>query len=309
MELALITAQQVLILFVMILTGAVCYRFGIVKEDGKRVLSDILLYLIAPAMLIDSYMVEFDPATFQNLLETFVLSGILLLLGLAVSYLFTWKMKSPNIVILRFACTFSNAGYMGFPLIRALFGEEGILYASAFLTMFNLLLWTYGYVSTSGKVQPKEIAMSIVTCPSMIAVVLGLMIYLLRIPVSEIIKSPVSMIGDMNTPISMIVIGLTIAGSDVRKLLKSRELGAVILLRMFVTPLIGALLFFFLGVHGMVPMIALILEACPCAAITTMFAIKFNHSQNLAAGSVVITTLLSIVMLPLYALVLAGVVG
>ena len=140
MELARITAQQVLILFVMILTGAVCFRSGLIKEDGKRVLSDILLYLIAPAMLIDSYMVEFDPATFHNLLMTFVLSGVLLLLGLAVSFIFTWKLKSPNIVILRFACTFSNAGYMGFPLIRALFGEEGILYASAFLTMFNLLL-------------------------------------------------------------------------------------------------------------------------------------------------------------------------
>lgn len=309
MELALITAQQVLILFIIILTGAVCYWFGIIKEDGKRVLSDMLLYLITPAMLLNSYMVEFDPTTFHNLLETFLLSGILLLLGLAASYVFTWRMKSPNIVILRFACTFSNAGYMGFPLIRALFGEEGVLYAGAFLTMFNLLVWTCGYVSVSGKVQPKEIAVSIITCPSMIAAVLGLMIYLLRIPVSEIIKSPVSMIGDMNTPVSMIVIGLTIAGNDVRKLLKSRELGAVILLRLFVTPLIGALLFFFLGVRGMVPMIALILEACPCAAIATMFAIKFNHSQNLAAGSVVITTLLSIVTLPLYALVLAGLVG
>ena len=309
MELARITAQQVLILFVMILTGAVCFRSGLIKEDGKRVLSDILLYLISPAMLIDSYMVEFDPATFHNLLMTFVLSGVLLLLGLAVSFIFTWKLKSPNIVILRFACTFSNAGYMGFPLIRALFGEEGILYASAFLTMFNLLLWTQGYVMTSGKARPREIAVSIASCPSIIAVVSGLLIYLLRIPVSEIIKSPISMIGDMNTPVSMIVIGLTIAGSDIRRLLKSRELGVVILLRLFVTPLIGALLFFVLGVHGMVPMIALILEACPCAAITTMFAIKFNHSQDLAAGSVVITTLLSIITLPLYSLILSAMVG
>lgn len=309
MELAIITAQQVFILFLMILTGAIGFRTGIIKEDGKKVLSDMLLYLIAPAMLIDSYMVEFDPATFQNLLTTFVLSGILLLLGLAVSFACTWKLKSPNIIILRFACTFSNAGYMGFPLIRALFGEEGILYASAFLAMFNLLLWAQGYVMVSGKVRPREIAVSIITCPSIIAVIIGLGIYLMRIPVSDIIKTPVSMIGDMNTPMSMIVIGLTIAGSDIRALLKSRELGIVIFLRMFLIPLTGALIFFFLGVHGQVPMIALILEACPCAAITTMFAIKFRHSETLAAGSVVISTLLSIVTLPLYALVLSSVVG
>ena len=206
MELAIITAQQVFILFLMILTGAIGFRTGIIKEDGKKVLSDMLLYLIAPAMLIDSYMVEFDPATFQNLLTTFVLSGILLLLGLAVSFACTWKLKSPNIIILRFACTFSNAGYMGFPLIRALFGEEGILYASAFLAMFNLLLWAQGYVMVSGKVRPREIAVSIITCPSIIAVIIGLGIYLMRIPVSDIIKTPVSMIGDMNTPMSMIVI-------------------------------------------------------------------------------------------------------
>ena len=91
MELAAITAQQVLMLFVMILIGAVSFWAGLIKPEGKRVLSDILLYLISPAMLIDSYLVEFDPATFHNLLETFVLSGILLLLGLAVSFLLTWR--------------------------------------------------------------------------------------------------------------------------------------------------------------------------------------------------------------------------
>ena len=309
MELAAITAQQVLMLFVMILIGAVSFWAGLIKPEGKRVLSDILLYLISPAMLIDSYLVEFDPATFHNLLETFVLSGILLLLGLAVSFLFTWRMASPNIVILRFACTFSNAGYMGFPLIRALFGEEGILYASAFLTMFNLLLWTQGYVMASGKARLREILTSIITCPSLIAVTLGLIIYLAQIPVSDILKSPLGMIGDMNTPVSMIVIGVTIAGSSLRTLLKSRELGVVLLLRLLVIPSISAVLFFLLGVHGTVPMIALILEACPCAAITTVFAIKFGHSEELAAGSVVVSTLLSIITLPLFALLLTATVG
>ena len=67
--------------------------------------------------------------------------------------------------ILWFACAFSNAGYMGFPLIRALFGEEGVLYASAFLTMFNILVWTLGVAVLSGKAEPRQVLRSVVTCP------------------------------------------------------------------------------------------------------------------------------------------------
>ena len=307
MELAVITAQQVLQLVLMIAAGAVCCRAGVFKPAEKSVLSNLLVYLVVPAMVLDSYMVPFDPATFRNLLLAFALSTAVLLLGMGVAWAASRGAQSAARPILWFACAFSNAGYMGFPLIRALFGEEGVLYASAFLTMFNILVWTLGVAVLSGKAEPRQVLRSVVTCPCIVAVAAGLAIYLCRIPVPQMLSSPVGMVGDMNTPLSMIITGATIASSDLGRLLRNRNLFRTLCVRMLLIPAVGLALFALLGLHGTVPTIVLLLEACPCAAITTVFAIQYRTQEELAAGAVVFSTLSSIVILPLYALLLTTV--
>lgn len=307
MDLAIITAQQVFILFILILAGYVCGKTGAIKIEYKKPLSDLLIYLVVPAMVINSYMREFDKSAFNNLLQAFALSFVMLIAGLIVTMAVTWKMKSSDKSIFRFACIFSNAAYMGFPLIRAMFGEEGILYASAFLTVYNILLWTVGYGMVSGKVHLREVIHSIVTCPVIIAVIIGLVIYIggIGVNIPDVISTPVGNIGDMNTPVSMIITGLTIAGSDMKKLIRNKRLFGIIGLRMFVIPVICFALLYVFNIRGMVPMVIVVLEACPTAAITTMFAIQFKHNEDLAAGAVVFTTLISIVTLPLYTLLAA----
>ena len=198
---------------------------------------------------------------------------------------------------------------MGFPLIKALFGSEGLLYASGFVTIFNILIWTIGYVVVSGQVDPKQTVKAVATCPCIIAVAAGLVIYLARIPLPEVLTGPISAIGDMNTPLSMIITGATIASSDLKKLLKNKNLFLTWGVRMLGVPAVELLIFALLGLHGTVPTIVLLLEACPCAAITTMFAIQFHHDEELAAGAVVFSTLSSILTLPLYALLLTMVLG
>ena len=173
MELAVITAKQVAELLLMILAGAVCCKAGVFKPKEKSVLANLLLYLVVPAMVLDSYMVEYDPATFHNLMLAFGLGALVLLVGLGVAFLASFKVQKDARAILWFACAFSNAGYMGFPLIKALFGGEGLLYASGFVTIFNILIWTIGYVVVSGQVDPKQTVKAVVTCPCIIAVVVG----------------------------------------------------------------------------------------------------------------------------------------
>lgn len=307
MDLAIIAAKQVLQLLLMILAGAVCCKAGVFKPQDKSILSNILLYLVVPAMVIDSYLVEFDPETFRNLLSAFGLSILALAIGLAVAVLATCRVAKENRAILSFACGFSNAAYMGFPLIKALFGSEGLLYASAFVTVFNIALWTIGYGIVSGSASAKEIVHSIVTCPCILAVALGLVLYLGRVPVPEVLAGPIGTIGSMNTPLSMIITGATIASSDLKKLLQNKNLFLTLGLRLLVVPAAALAVFALLGVSGMVPMVVLILEACPCVTITTVFAIRFHHDEELAAGAVVFSTLCSIITLPLYALALTAV--
>lgn len=309
MELALIAAKQVFELLLMIAAGIVCCKTKVFRPSEKSVLSNLLLYLVVPAMVIDSYMTEFDPAAFFNLLSAFGFSLLALLVGLILSLVATCRIPKQDRAILRFASSFSNAAYMGFPLIRALFGSEGMLYASAFVTVFNLLLWTVGYGMVSGKAAAKDILHSIITCPCILAVLCGLLLYLGRIPVPELIKEPISSIGSMNTPLSMLITGATIAASDLKKLLHNSKLFQVLGLRLILIPAATLAVFALLGFRGTVPMIVLLLEACPCVTITTLFAIQFHHDEELAAGAVVFSTLSSIVTLPIYALVLSTILG
>ena len=224
---------------------------------------------------------------------------------LVITFLLTLRIgKEKNTPILRFACIFSNAAYMGFPLIQALFGAEGLLYASAYVTVFNILLWTVGYAMVSGKVRPGEVLHSILTTPVLWSVLLGLTLYLFRVNVPELIRQPLQLVGNMNTPLSMIITGMLIAGSKPEKLLGNREIYRIILIHMLFIPLVSFLLFRLLSVQGMVAEVVLLLEACPCAAITSVFAVQFGYDEDLAAGSVVITTFISIVVLPLCAMAL-----
>ncbi len=304
MELAMITFEQVGILFLLIFAGFIAVKTGAIKPEGRKVLSDLLVYLIMPCMILNSYFMELDAQMLSNLLLSFGLSTGLLLLAVLLSVLVTMHRKDDNKKIICFACTFSNAGYMGIPLIQALYGTEGTFYASAFLTMFNIVLWTIGCIMVNDKVRVKDILKSIASTPVLYAVVLGLVIYLCQIPVPNFIVQPVASIGNMNTPISMLIIGMIIAGSNMKAIVVNKDIWFTILMRMILIPAISVALFYLLGLSGMTVKVVLIQAACPTAAITSVFAIRYGHSEEIAAGAVVLTTLCSIVTLPLLAMLL-----
>lgn len=304
MELALITAQQVIILFLLIGCGFVAVKTGVLKQEGKQTLSNLLLYLVVPAMIVHSYMMEFSEEILHNLLAAFGMSVLAILIGTAITLLLTARRKDRRAPILRFACVFSNAAYMGFPLISALFGAEGLLYASAYVTVFNILLWTMGYGMVSGSSNPKEVARSLLHTPVLYAMVVGLAVYLLQIPVPNLIAQPIDLLSGMNTPLSMLITGMLIAAGDLKSIVCDRHIWKLAALRMVLIPAVCVAVFALLGFHGMSAQVVLLLECCPAAAITSVFAVQFGHEERFAAGSVVLTTLLSIVTLPLCALIL-----
>lgn len=305
MQLAVITIRQVVILFFMIAAGFACAKFGVVKKEAKQAFSDLLVGVVVPCMVINSYLTPFDPQTLNNLFLAYGLSILLLVVGGAVTFFCTARTTPEHRPILRFACIYSNAAYMGFPLISVLFGSEGLLYASVFVTIFNILLWTQGVLMLQGtRLNLRQTIRTILTTPVLLAVAAGLVLYLTQIPVPELIRSPLEMIGNMNTPLSMFITGMMIAESDFKGLLSRKDLMPAVLIRLVLIPAVCFVLYRLLGLRGMAAQVVLLLEACPCAAITSVFAIRFGGDEELAAGTVVASTLLSIITLPLCALLL-----
>ena len=304
MELALITAQQVVVLFLLIGTGVLAVKTGVLKPEHKQALSNLLVYIIVPAMIVNSYRMEFSAEILRNLLAAFGMSTLAILAGTVITLLLTARKKDSRTPIFRFACIFSNAAYMGFPLISALFGSEGLLYASAFVTVFNILLWTMGYGFVSGSSNPKEVLHSLVRTPVLYAVIVGLAVYLLQIPIPNLIAQPLELLAGMNTPLSMMITGMLIAAGSVKSIVTDVHIWKLAAVRMLLIPAVCLALFSLLGFHGTAAQVVVLLECCPAAAITSVFAVQFGHDESFAAGSVVLTTLLSIVVLPLCALVI-----
>ena len=305
MDLALVTLQQVGILFILIVIGYICGKTGVVTSEGKKVLSNFLIKAIVPAMIVNAYLnMEFNPQILTNLLQAFGLSFGSIFFAMLVSWMLLWKMKTPNKKVLWFAWSYSNAAYMGFPLVKGLFGDEGMLYASAFATVFNIVVWSIGYAIMSGESNGKKIVNTVIKSPVTCSVVVGLLLYLCRIPVPEILKQPIRMIGETTTPISMIIIGVMIAESKLKSILVNKEIWLTVVVRLGLIPTLTFGLFYLFGIGGMVGSVILIQAASPTAATTSVLAAQFNHNESIGAGTVVITTICSIVTLTVFALLL-----
>lgn len=305
MELALISARQVVVFFMLIMVGFFAVKAKALKPEARQHFSSLLVSIVVPCMIVNSYITEFDAEVFHGIVLAFIHSFILIMIGLVIAVLEARRMGKENAAIFEFAMIFSNAGYMGFPLIQALFGNEGLLYASSYNTVFNILIWTYGYARVSGQTDAKKVVNTIVRTPAMIAVVLGLFIYLLQIPVPELIHQPISQIGGLNTPISMMITGMILAGSDLSKVIRDLAVAAVISIRLFLIPAVCLLIYGVLHISfGMASEVVLLLEACPCAAISTVFAVQFHYDEEKVAGAVILSTLLSILTLPITAYII-----
>lgn len=311
MELAKISLLQVIILFIIIFFGFLLAKLKLISMSAKGSLSNLLVYLVVPAMIINSYITEYDSNIMKNLLYCFLFSFIVLGIGLIVVMIITKFWHTEEKPILRFAMIFSNAAYMGLPLIEAMYGGEGLIYASAFVSVFNILLWTFGYACVSKTFRLKEVVRSILKTPVIYALAVGILIFFLQIPVPTVIAKPLELIGSMNTPLSMIITGMVIASCNFKAVLKNIYLWLCVGIRLIVVPLLCLGVLYLIKIWGnadsVVLQIVFILEACPCAAITSIFAIKFKYNEDLAVCSVVFSTLLSIISLPLFTLLIANV--
>ena len=303
MELALITFWQIVTLFLLIFTGALCVKTGVLPRTAKSIFASLLLYVIIPAMTINSYLVEYSEEMSRGIGRAFLYSAFAMLLGLLVSVLLH-RRENANRAICRFGGAFANAAYMGFPLIQALVGAEGLVYASAYVTVFNVLLFTAGVGLVSSGTSARDILKNILKTPVIYAVAVGLLVYYLRLPVPQVLASAVGYLGAMNTPVSMMMTGILIASGSLGGLLKNPRLWKAIGVRLLAVPAVCIAVFMALGIRGPVAQVVLLLEACPCAAITSVFAVQYHHEEDFAGGLVVVSTLLSVVTLPVCALLL-----
>ena len=291
-------------MFLILLGGVIVYKAGLIDDKTVPKLSNLLLMFISPLLIFQSYQMEFEMRLFYGLLWTLTASAVTFAVTIVLSELL-FRKKGERTPVEKIAVIYSNSGFIGLPLINGIIGSEGIFYMTAYLTVFNLLLWTHGVLVMGSAGSFKEMCKNLLT-PTIIAIFAGVVCFVTQLRLPEVLANPIQMIGNMNTPLSMFITGMIIAGSDVKGLVYNKNIWYIILVRQLVIPAVCFGVFSLFHVTGMAAQVVLLLEACPSAAITSVFAVQFGYDENLAAGAVVITTFFSILTLPVCAMLLTA---
>ena len=286
--------KQIAIMALLIAVGWVLRRKNFLSEQGTKELGAILLRIIIPCVIVKSYIV---PYSRERLLEL-ALSAGLALLGFIAAMLIAYAVYGKRRRIENFAAAFCNAGFIGIPLAQAAIGEDGVFYVAASVALLNLFQWTYGvYIMTDRRdaIRAKTIA----TNPVVIAIVVGVVLFVGRIPVPEILTSTLGYIAGMNTPVAMILMGTYLARVSWRELLDRRAYSCV-LLRLVVIPAVVLMLFWLLPVSNTAVVMAVFLAAAtPVGANICVFAQQYNSDYPFSVVTVCLSTVLSVVTIPL----------
>lgn len=317
---SLLVIKQLVIMLIIMAAGFIFARAFKVSEQEQKFLSKLLLYLINPLMVFNSFNREFDVNKLKQLgfvvLLVLAVHGIMILVGKIATY-----HKNPEEkerlkefdIIDKVAVVFTNCGFVGIPLISGVYGSEGVFYLMGYIIVFNVLLWTYGYYQIAGSVKPLKIILN----PNIIAIVLGVIFYCFQIKLPEILQKPVSMIGDSNTCVAMLLLGILLAGF---KKPESNEfmwrIIRFIFLRLVVCALLSTLFLtlvyrlcilipedkFFASreILQMILFVILICTMCPAATSIPSLACVFDLNATYASMIVSLTSVVCMISIPAF---------
>lgn len=295
-----VIANQVLLMLVLVIAGMICFKVRVITPEGNKHLSNLLILLVSPVVIFVSYQRDFDPALLLGLAQAFGLSLLGFGVAMAVAYLLLRKNEKYDVVIERFSTIYSNCGFMGIPLVMAMFGTEGVFYLTAVMTAFNIIVWTHGMFMFTGSGQFNIRGLLRALCsPSILAVPLGLACFLLQWRLPQVLGDALNYISGMNTPLAMLIAGATVAQTNLLKAFSRGRTYYVCFLKLLLVPLLILLALSFFPVPEMVALTVAVALASPTAAMGTMFAIRYERNAVYASELFAVTTILSALSLPL----------
>ena len=293
----LVVVGQVGTLFLLMGVGFLLTRLGKITAETRGQMSFLLLYAVAPCLVVETLQVELTH-------ELLVLLGKAVLAFL-VSYLIFIPVSRPMFPsrdadtrpVLQFGIIFANTGFMGFPLVEAVAGPDALIFAAVSTMVFNLLQWSYGVVLMGGKASPRSMLVN----PGTISIAIGLALLFSGLRLPGAVNNAVSFLADMNTPLAMVVIGSQMAHANLRETFRRHRLFEASCLRLVLLPAIVAVVLLPFGLDPLLYISVVILSAAPSAGVTSIFAERFGRNTVAGAQLVALSTLLSIITLPLFA--------
>lgn len=294
----IIISNQILKMFLLMIAGYISYRTKLIDTQGNKALSNLLLMIISPCIIISSFQIEFTDSLLHGLLFSFLLAVLAHVIGILVSGVLFPSRTHPDSNVERFSCIYSNCGFMGIPLISGILGSEGVLYVTAYVATFNALCWTQGLVLMTGNTSWKQLKKGL-TSPVMFGILIGVILFLTRIRIPSLLLDTIDYVAAMNTPVGMMVAGIALAETNILDALKNRRIYLITAVRLLVIPAILLAVLAFLPLNSTLLCTMLVAAACPTATTCTIFALRYDANYKYASEIFAMTTLVSLITIPL----------
>lgn len=298
----LVVTQSVLTLFLIMGVGYVLVKLGILASSTLPQLSKVLLYVVAPAIMIDCFQVERTPELDRQLLVAGVALTGTYLLYMVLGQLYFRKSPAQERGILRFSSIYGNTGFMGLPLIGAVLGDRALMVTVIGVGVFNVATWTHGVACIGGK-EYSSLKKAVLN-PGILSFLVAVALFAAGMELPGPVGDAVTDLASLNTPLAMLVIGAQMASADLKEVFTNTKLYLVSVLKLLVMPVITILVLLPFHLDGMIVTTLVILSGCPTAGSASLFCQMLGRDSTLAAQQVTLSTLLCIVTLPLVTLML-----
>ena len=303
MEISLLLMQQITELFLMIFMGYVIVKARLLKGEDSKVISKIVLYLIIPCVIINAFQVDYTSEKVQGLLLAFAASVMLQVLLLII----VWGAGRMGLnEVEKASVYYSNAGNLIMPIVTFVLGQEWVLYGCVFMSVQIVFVWSHGkwVLSRQSKIDWKKILLNI----NMVAVFAGVFLFFTKIRLPQILNQTLGSVGSMIGPASMMVTGMLIAEMSLKDIFTNGRVYFITFLRLIAVPAVALLL---LKVSGLVNgspdgkkllLIVFLAVITPSASTITQMCQVYGNDSQYASAINVMTTLFSIVTMPLMVL-------
>ncbi len=298
MELSILLAEQIAAMFFTMAVGYVVVKIGLFRESDSKVLSNVVVYICSPCVIIDSFQIEMTQDKVNGLLLAFVISVLVHIFMIGTTALLDRVLHFNAIE--KASIIYSNCGYLIIPLVGAVLGSEWVFYTTAFIVVQTVLIWTHGIrmLNQGSESNYKEILLN----PNIIAMVIGILLFAMGIRLPSVIGVGVSSFGNMISPASMLVIGMVIGKVNLGWVFTQKRPYLICFIRLIFYPVIAAVCLGCLGrmgIHEDAEYILMIVLLATAAAMITQLAQIHNKDVKYASVINVMSVIFCIVTMPL----------
>lgn len=301
--------SQVSVLFILLIIGIVLRKAKIMSDELGKGLSNLIIYATLPALIITSMNYEFSKDMLNNGLIILALGGGIYLFAGLIAYLYVKinKIENPDKGIYLFIIIFANVGFMGYPIIEVVFGKIGVFYGALFNLWFNILLWTVGVILANPKNNTK-INLKTIINPGTISIIIGITLFIFSIQLPGPLFNALNSLGEATTPLAMIVVGSMLSESKLSEVFTNIKLIGSAIIKLIIIPLPILFVLTLLPIPDIVKGVPIIIMSMPSAANAAIFARRYDSDYRLASQGVFLSTLLSLVTIPIMISILLNVI-